>query len=75
MPRRNIPVRNPVAQSPLLRKGGPHVKSKTGQRVRARISTNSAVDEWLEEDNHNQEQENGEQMLPDFFMQNQSIST
>ncbi len=78
MPRRNIPVRNPVAQSPLLRKGGPHVKSKTGQRVRARLSTNSVVDEWLEEleeDKHNQEQENGEQMLPGFFMQNQSIST
>ena len=70
MPRRNRPVRNPVAQSPLLRKGGPHVKSKTGQRVQARLSTNSAIDEWLnalEDNNQNQEHENGEQMLPDFF--------
>jgi hypothetical protein len=25
-------VRNPVAQSPLLRKGGAHVQSKSGQR-------------------------------------------
>lgn len=72
MPRRNMPVRNPVAQSPLLRKGGPHTKSKTGQRVRARLSTNSAIDEWQENldaelEEVNQEQENGEQMLPDFF--------
>ena len=67
MPRRNRPIRNPVAQSPLLRKGGPHVKSKTGQRVQARLSTNSAVDEWLEEleeDKLNKEQKNGELMLP-----------
>jgi hypothetical protein len=69
MPRRNIPVRNPVAQSPLLRKGGPHVKSKSGQRTRSRLSTNSAMDEWLDEqgENNNQEQENGEQQLPDFL--------
>lgn len=70
MPRRNIPVRNPVAQSPLLRKGGAHVKSKTGQRVRFRLSTNDAVDDWLDEledERQNQEKENGEQMLPDFF--------
>ena len=70
MPRRNIPVRNPVARSPLLRKGGPHVKSKTGQRVRSRLSTYSAIDEWREElgeNNRAQEQENGEHTLPDFF--------
>lgn len=68
MPRRNRPIRNPVAQSPLLRKGGPHVKSKTGQRVQARLSTNSPIDEWLEEDELNQEHENGEQLLPDLFL-------
>lgn len=70
MPRRNIPVRNPVARSPLLRKGGAHVKSKTGQRVRSRLSTNEVVDDWLDEledERQNQEKENGEQMLPDFF--------
>lgn len=75
MPRRNIPVRDPVARSPLLRKGGVHAQSKTGQRVRARLSTHSAIDEWhedmqagLEEDNNNQEQENGEHLLPVFFV-------
>jgi len=71
MPKRNITVRNPVAQSPLLRKGGAHVKSKTGQRVRARLSTGSAIDEWLddlEDDGHNKEQENGEQSLPGSFV-------
>lgn len=48
MPRRNIIIRNHVAQSPFLRKGGPHIPSKTGQRVRARILTNVFVDEWME---------------------------
>ncbi len=42
-------IRNPIARSPLLRKGGPHIRSKTGQRVRSRLSTYSAFDEWLEE--------------------------
>lgn len=71
MPRRNRPIRNPVAQSPLLHKGGPHVKSKTGQRAQARLSTNSAVDEWqeeLEEDKLNHEQENGERRLPESLL-------
>lgn len=36
--------RNPVARSPLLRKGGPHVKSKSGQRFQARIATYKAYD-------------------------------
>jgi len=44
--RRTIPIRNPVARSPLLRKGGAHVKSKTGQRVRARLTTYDAYNEW-----------------------------
>lgn len=43
------PVRNHVARSALLGKGGPHVRSKTSQRVRTRLSTNSAIDEWLDE--------------------------
>ncbi len=70
MPRRNRPIRNPVARSPLLRKGGPHVKSKTGQRVQTRLSTNLAIEQWqeeLEEANHNQEQETGERKLPDYY--------
>lgn len=59
MPRRTIAVRNPVARSPLLRKGGAHAESKTGQRVQARLATNSAVDEWLDE------REDGEQCQED----------
>ena len=77
MPRRTIPVRNPVAQSPLLRKGGPHVQSKTGQRVRARLSTHSAVDEWLgerEKDEHNYKQQDGEPMLPDFLYASSAVA-
>ncbi len=42
-------TRNPVAASPLLRKGGVHIQSRTGQRVRYRLQTQSAIDEWLEE--------------------------
>ncbi len=48
MPGRNR-TRNPVAASPLLRKGGVHIQSRTGQRVRNRLQTQSAIDEWLEE--------------------------
>ena len=69
MTKRSIPVRNTVALSPLLRKGGPHTKSKTGQRVRSRLSTNSAIDDWYDdiEDNETQQDENGEQTLPIFL--------
>lgn len=70
MPRRNIPVRNPVAQSPLLRKSGPHVKSKTGQRVRAKLSVNTAIDEWLEEldeDSYIEEKHNRGALAPQLM--------
>lgn len=49
MPRRVRAIRNPVAQSPLLHKGGVHTQSKSGQRVRNRINVSSAIDEWFEE--------------------------
>ncbi len=49
MPGTNRAIRNPVAQSPLLRKGGVHTESKTGQRVRDRMKVSSAIDEWAEE--------------------------
>jgi len=55
--------RNPVARSPLLRKGGAHVKSKTGQRVRSRLSMEDAIDEWYEtteSDINDKEQQEGE---------------
>ncbi len=60
-------VRNPVARSPLLRKGGPHIKSTTGQRQQTRQSTQNMVDEWLDELDELQQEENGEPKLPDFF--------
>ncbi len=71
MPTRNTNIRNHVARSPLLRKGGAHTKSKTGQRVRERLSTSSAIEDWreeLEEEKQNQEIKDGEQMLPVDFM-------
>lgn len=52
---------NPVARSPLLRKGGVHERSAGGQRARARLSTLTALEEWLEEreEAHGREQEEG----------------
>jgi hypothetical protein len=41
-------VGNPVARSPLLRKGGVHKKNTSGKRQRARLSTSDAIEEWLE---------------------------
>jgi hypothetical protein len=49
MPKRNRAIRNPVARSPLLKKGGVHSQSKTGQRVSKRLQTQSAIDDWLED--------------------------
>ena len=70
MPKRHSGFRNPVARSPLLRKGGPHQQSKTGQRVQTRISTQSLAEEWLDErdDLHQEEGVIGEQQLPDSFV-------
>jgi len=62
-------IRNLAARSPLLRKGGPHIKSKTGQRVRARLSTNSAIDEWLDEfEDENVKEENKGSNSSPFLM-------
>lgn len=44
------PIRNLAARSPLLRKGGPHLTSKTGKRVRLRLSTSALIDEWFDND-------------------------
>ena len=40
-----------VARSPLMQKGGPHTKSKTGQRVRARLNLDQALCDYYEEVN------------------------
>lgn len=48
------PVRNLAARSTLLRKAGPHIKSKTGLRAKIKLSTRTLADEWLDElDNSN----------------------
>jgi len=41
--------RNPVALSPLLRKGGVHEKSKTAKRQQNRQALSEQLDNWREE--------------------------
>jgi len=56
-----------VARSPLMRKGGAHTQSKTGQRVRARLDLDTALCEWYEEDEldiNEKEKIDGEPMAP-----------
>ena len=68
MKKRTLPVRNPVARSPLLRKGGAHVPSKSGLHSQGKLATLNAIDEWLDDiDDQQQEQENGEPKLPVLF--------
>ena len=68
MPKRKSRLRNPIACSPLMRKGGAHAESKTGQRVRQRLSTYNAVNEWTQEvEVAKLEGENGGKRSPIFF--------
>lgn len=41
--------RNPVARSPLLRKGGAHQETKTNQRRDARRALEGQLEDWREE--------------------------
>lgn len=41
-------LRNPVATSPLLRKGGVHQRSKSGARANAKRETENALADWRE---------------------------
>ena len=41
--------RNPVARSPLLRKGGAHQETKTNQRRNARQALEGQLEDWREE--------------------------
>lgn len=41
--------RNPVAQSPLLRKGGVHEKSATAKRQQTREYLNRQLDDWQDD--------------------------
>jgi len=38
---------NPVARSPLLRKGGPHQRAISGERARARLALRRQLDQCL----------------------------
>ena len=40
------PRRNPIADAPILRKGGAHQKSKTAERTRARTELRRESAEW-----------------------------
>lgn len=69
--------RNYVTRSALMRKGGPHIKSKTGQRVRARIKLSEALYESEDEideanefemNKNKNENENGELDAPHSFL-------
>jgi|GEM_PF-2254926 len=42
-----MPIRNPYACHPLLRKGGPHIKSRTGQRRRVKDNLLDEADEYM----------------------------
>ncbi len=43
------PIRNWVARSPLLRKGGAHTRSASANRFSVRNATQDAIDEWLDD--------------------------
>lgn len=47
LPRRRL--RNPVARSPLLRKGGIHERSKSGLRAEAKQQLQDELEFWQEE--------------------------
>lgn len=42
--------RNPVARSPLLRKGGAHERSKSSERMKSRKELRKEVDQQSEEE-------------------------
>jgi len=41
--------RNPVARSPLLRKGGAHQESKTNERRNARQALENQLEDWRDD--------------------------
>ncbi|EIJ44280.1 hypothetical protein BegalDRAFT_3466 [Beggiatoa alba B18LD] len=40
-------IHNPIARAPILRKGGVHEPSKTGQRMRDKQQLQRSVHTWL----------------------------
>lgn len=49
MPENRRRFRNPVARSPLLRKGGVHTTSRSGIRHNQRQALEAELDNWREE--------------------------
>lgn len=49
MPEHRRRIRNPVARSPLLRKGGPHQQNRSGVRHHLRQALEAELDRWREE--------------------------
>jgi len=50
--------RNPVARSPLMKKGGVHEKSRSAERQREKDAVQSELDEWEEDkDDHERSSE------------------
>ena len=47
--RGTVVPRNPVARSPLMRKGGVHEKSKTAKRRENNQALKSQLEDWREE--------------------------
>lgn len=44
-----IRPRNPVARSPLLKRGGAHEKSASAKRQQTRQATNALLDDWRDD--------------------------
>jgi hypothetical protein len=49
MPTRRRIIGNPVARSPLLRKGGAHQRARSGERQLQRADLEAALGQWREE--------------------------
>lgn len=63
MPDNPIRRRNPVALSPLLRKGGVHQRCRSSERRQQNNELRDLLDEWK----HSEEEEfeNNEEQVPD----------
>ena len=46
MPTRRRTMGNPVARSPLTRKGGAHQRPRSGQRQQEQAELEEAIDQW-----------------------------
>ena len=62
--------RNPVARSPLMRKGGVHEKSATAKRQQAREGLNRQLNDWQDDlafEREMQESINQKDLVDDVF--------